>query len=107
VARAVPVARLTYRELEDSTKKAMLHGDGSLPPLIPPELVAQYRASDNLVHLKNGAVILFRSLDEPAKLLNLTLGGCSSTRSRSSTAGTTVNGCSTSSLSRDPGGRTR
>ena len=69
------VARLPYRELEDSTKKAMLHGDGSLPPLIPPELVAQYRASDNLVHLKNGAVILFRSLDEPAKLLNLTLVG--------------------------------
>src|SRR6266516_46281 len=71
------VARSTYRELEDSTKKAMLHGDGSLPPLIPPELVEDYRASDNLVRLKTGAEILFRSLEEGqvGKLLNLTLGG--------------------------------
>jgi phage terminase large subunit len=69
------VARLTYRELEDSTKKALLYGDGDVPPLIPPEVVAQYRASDNLVRLKTGSDILFRSLDEPGKLLNLTLGG--------------------------------
>jgi PBSX family phage terminase large subunit len=69
------VARLTYRELEDSTKKALLHGDGSVAALIPAELIDQYRASDNLVRLKTGSEILFRSLDEPGKLLNLTLGG--------------------------------
>ena len=69
------VARLTYRELRDSTQKAMLHGDGALPPLIPPEAIEFYRASDELVKLRNGSEILFRSLDEPGKLLNLTLGG--------------------------------
>jgi hypothetical protein len=71
------VARSTYRELEDSTKKAMLHGDGALAPLIPPELIDSYRASDNVVKLKTGAEILFRSLEETnvGKLLNLTLGG--------------------------------
>lgn len=69
------VARLTYRELEDSTKKAMLHGDGDMPPLIPPELIANYRKTDNLVELRTGGSILFRSLDEPGKLLNLTLAG--------------------------------
>lgn len=71
------VARSTYRELEDSTKKALLHGDGAMPPLIPRELIAEYRASDNLVRLKTGAEILFRSLEEQnlGKLLNLTLGG--------------------------------
>jgi hypothetical protein len=69
------VARLTYRELEDSTKKALLYGDGSVAALIPAELIDQYRASDNLVRLKTGSEILFRSLDEPGKLLNLTLGG--------------------------------
>jgi PBSX family phage terminase large subunit len=71
------IARSTYRELEDSTKKAMLHGDGALPPLIPPELIEQYRASDNLVKLRTGATLLFRSLEEGqvGKLLNLTLGG--------------------------------
>src|SRR5262245_16813967 len=67
------VARLTYTELEDSTKKALLYGDGSVPPLIPPELIGQYRASDNLVRLKTGSEVLLRSLDESAKLLNLTL----------------------------------
>jgi phage terminase large subunit len=69
------VARLTYRELRDSTQKAMLHGDGALPPLVPAEAIEVYRASDELVQLKNGSEILFRSLDEPGKLLNLTLGG--------------------------------
>lgn len=49
------VARLTYRELEDSTKQALLYGDGSVPALIPAELVNQYRASDNLVRLKTGS----------------------------------------------------
>jgi len=48
-----------------------------MPPLIPPELVDVYRASDNIVKLKTGAEILFRSLEEAqiGKLLNLTLGG--------------------------------
>jgi Phage terminase large subunit len=71
------VARSTYRELTDSTQKAMLHGDGSMPPLIPPELVASFRASDNVVKLRTGSEILFRSLEETSlgKILNLTLGG--------------------------------
>ena len=54
---------------------AMLHGDGALPPLIPPDAVETYRASDELVRLRNGSEIIFRSLDEPGKLLNLSLGG--------------------------------
>ncbi|MEP6910266.1 MAG: phage terminase large subunit, partial [Actinomycetota bacterium] len=55
----------------------MLFGDGAMPPLIPPELVGEYRAGDNLVKLKTGSEILFRSLEETnaGKLLNLTLGG--------------------------------
>jgi PBSX family phage terminase large subunit len=71
------VARSTYRELEDSTKKALLYGDGNMPPLIPPELIDAYRASDNVVKLKTGAEILFRSLEESqvGKVMNLTLGG--------------------------------
>jgi hypothetical protein len=70
------ICRSTYRELEDSTKKIVLHGDGSVPPAIPAELVAQYRASDNVVKLKTGSEILFRSLEETniSKLLNITAG---------------------------------
>jgi hypothetical protein len=44
-------SRLTYRELEDSTKKAMPRGDGDVPPLIPREAIREERAGDNLVHL--------------------------------------------------------
>lgn len=71
------VARSTYRSLKDSTEKALLHGDGGLPPLIPPQLVQQYRASDEMVRLRSGAEILFRSLEEGqlGKILNLSLGG--------------------------------
>jgi PBSX family phage terminase large subunit len=71
------VARSTYRSLKDSTEKALLFGDGGLPPLIPPELVVQYRASDELVRLRSGAEILFRSLEEGqvSKILNLSLAG--------------------------------
>lgn len=70
------VARSTYRELEDSTKRAILLGDGDLPPLLPHEVRAQYRAADNKVILKNSSEILFRSLEENniGKILNLTLG---------------------------------
>ena len=71
------VGRATYRSLRDSTQRAMLHGDGALPPLIPPELVVAYRASDEAVLLKGGAEILFRSLEEGdlEKIRGLTLGG--------------------------------
>jgi PBSX family phage terminase large subunit len=71
------VARSTYRSLKDSTEKALLFGDGGLPPLIPPQLVDQYRASDELVRLRSGAEILFRSLEEGqvSKILNLSLAG--------------------------------
>jgi hypothetical protein len=70
------VARATYRELKDSTQRALLNGDGGLPPLIPPEVVEVYRASDELVKLRNGSEIIFRSLEENAteKIRNLSLG---------------------------------
>jgi hypothetical protein len=77
------VARATYRTLRDTTQRAMLHGDGPLPPLIPREamrgqsLASGYRASDETVYLANGAEIVFRSLEEndPEKVRGLTLAG--------------------------------
>lgn len=71
------VARATYRSLKDSTQRAILHGDGDLPPLLPREAVRQYRASDETAVLRNGAEIIFRSLeaDDTEKLRGLTLGG--------------------------------
>ena len=70
------VARATYRSLKDSTQAALLRGDGGLPPLLPSEVVEQYRASDEMVTLRNGSIILFRSLEEGQveKLRGLTLG---------------------------------
>lgn len=73
------VMRRTYRELEDSTKAAFLRGDGKMPPACPPELVSHERKKDDMVVLKNGAEILFRSAENPHdtedKLRNVTLAG--------------------------------
>lgn len=73
------VSRGSYRELEDTTKKAMLVGDGGMPPACPPELIKKTYAhgSLNKVILKNGAEILFRSLEpgERGKVRNITAAG--------------------------------
>jgi phage terminase large subunit len=73
------IMRRTYRELEDSTKAAFIRGDGKMPPACPPELVAGERKKDDMLILKNGAEILFRSAENPAetedKLRNVTLAG--------------------------------
>lgn len=72
-------SRLSYRELEDTTKKVMLTGDGDLPPACPPELIKKQYAhgSLNKVVLKNDAEILFRSLEpnERGKIRNITVAG--------------------------------
>lgn len=73
------VIRKTYRELADSTQKAMLRGDGNMPPAIPPELVKVYLAKHEMVVLHNNAEILFRSAEDAnatiEKMKNVTLGG--------------------------------
>jgi phage terminase large subunit len=73
------IMRRTYRELEDSTKAAFLRGDGKMPPGCPPGLVSHQRAKDEMVVLKNGAEILFRSAENPSdtedKLRNVTIAG--------------------------------
>lgn len=74
------VSRFSYRELEDSTKKAFLYGDGGLPPLIPEQLLKggsldkAKNETHNKVTLVNGAEILFRALEprERGKIRNLT-----------------------------------
>lgn len=73
------IMRRTYRELEDSTKAAFLRGDGKMPPACPPALVDRQVAKDEMVILRNGAEILFRSAENPSetedKLRNVTLAG--------------------------------
>lgn len=71
------VFRATEKELDDSTKKIMLRGDGMMPPSIPPQLVAKTHEGLNKVILKNGAEILFRSLEEKerGKIRNITFAG--------------------------------
>jgi PBSX family phage terminase large subunit len=79
------VMRRTYRELADSTQKAILRGDGNMPPALPPQLIRGgslekgYRAKDEIVYLANGAEIIFRSCEDALatidKIKNITLGG--------------------------------
>jgi PBSX family phage terminase large subunit len=75
------VMRRTYRELEDTTKRLMLQGEGGLPPALPPQLYGAggYMKTDNMVRLHNGSHILFRSaenaFDAAAKVRGLNLAG--------------------------------
>jgi len=73
------ILRKTYRELADSTQAAFFKGDGKMPPACPPELVERYYAKDEMVYLKNGAQVLFRSAEDPRatedKIRNVTLAG--------------------------------
>ena len=73
------ILRRTYRELADSTQAAFFRGDGKMPPACPPELIERYYAKDEVVILKNGSQILFRSAEEPyateEKIRNVTLAG--------------------------------
>jgi hypothetical protein len=76
------VGRKTYRELADSTQRAMLQGDGPIAPLIPAEalkgqsLEKAWEKQAGVVTLANGAEFVFRSLEEnaPGKVLGHTLG---------------------------------
>lgn len=77
------VSRQTYQTLRDTTQRAMLYGDGPLPPLIPPaalrgqSLKSGYNEQTKRATLANGSEIVFRSLEEsdPEKIRGLTLGG--------------------------------
>lgn len=76
------IARATYRELRDTIQRAVLYGDGGLPPLLPAEallgqsLKTAYRAKDETVQTCTGGEIVFRSLEEHAteKIRGLSLG---------------------------------
>ena len=66
------IARQTYPELRDSTQRTffeLCHLMGMLP-----EVHYEYRKQENRVKFVNGHEIIFRSLDDPAKLLSINLG---------------------------------
>jgi len=61
------IARKTYRELEDSTKRTFFD-------VCPQQLIKDFRARDDMVTLVNGSTIIFRSLDDEQKLRSVNLG---------------------------------
>jgi hypothetical protein len=77
------ISRFSYRELEDSTKKVCLYGEGGLPPAIPEQVLWKQNLdkakneTHNKVKLANGAEILFRALEpkERGKIRNITACG--------------------------------
>lgn len=61
------IGRLTYRELTDTTQRVF-------EEILPPQLIYDTRKQDNVIILKNGSEIMFRSFDKPFKLRSLNLG---------------------------------
>ncbi|MEW6016477.1 MAG: phage terminase large subunit [Pseudomonadota bacterium] len=64
------IARQTYPELRDTTRKNFLER------VCPPELIKPggWNKTENILTLVNGSQILFRSLDDPLKFASLELG---------------------------------
>ena len=78
------VARQSYTSMRDTIQRAIMYGDGPLPPLAPKEALlgnsirTAYTGGDRkALTFKNGSTILFRSLEEHAveKIRGLTLSG--------------------------------
>lgn len=72
------VARKTLPELENSTMKMMIDGEGALPPALPVDLVERFvKTVPTTAYLKNGAEILFTNMESveqgKAKLRNISL----------------------------------
>ena len=66
------ISRLTYPELRDSTQRTffeLTHMFGLLPGIH-----YEYNKMENRVSFINGHEIVFRALDDPAKLLSINLG---------------------------------
>ncbi len=66
------IARHTYPELRDSTQRTffeLAHMMGLMPGIH-----YEFKKQENRVIFKNGHEIIFRSLDDPAKLLSINLG---------------------------------
>jgi len=66
------IARQTYPELRDSTQRTffeLLHLCGFIPGVH-----YEYKKQENRCIFSNGHEIIFRSLDDPAKLLSINLG---------------------------------
>ena len=66
------IARQTYPELRDSTLRTffeLLHKFNFLPGVH-----YAYYKQENRIHFSNGQELIFRSLDDPAKLLSINLG---------------------------------
>jgi len=74
------ISRFTRQQLEDSTKKVCLYGEGGLGPAIPSEVLEggtldiARNETNNRVRLGNGSEILFRALEpgERGRIRNLT-----------------------------------
>ena len=76
------IARATYPELRDSTRKVFLQGDGGMPPTCPPELVESFNKVENVLLVKRPGgqppgEIIFRAIQEHGlgKVRNITLAG--------------------------------
>src|SRR5439155_9290809 len=63
------IARATYPELRDSTRKVFVYGDGGLPPTCPLELQAEFNKTENVLRIRRPgggepAEVIFRAIQE-------------------------------------------
>ena len=67
------IVRKTMKSLRHTTLRTLLKGTGG-QPVIPPNAIANYNKSDNLITLTNGSEIIYGGLDDPVKWGSLEVG---------------------------------
>ena len=67
------IVRKTMNSLRHTTLRTLLKGTGGLP-VIPPNAIANYNKSNNLITLVNGSEIIYGGLDDPVKWASLEVG---------------------------------
>ena len=76
------IARNTYDQLRDSTRKVFVEGDGGMAPTCPPELVESFNRTDNVLRIRRPdggepAEIIFRAIGDEGlgRVKNISLAG--------------------------------
>jgi Phage terminase large subunit len=76
------IARNTFDQLRDSTRKVFVEGDGGLPPTCPPELIESFNRTDNVLRIRRPdggepGEVIFRAIgdDGLGRIKNISLAG--------------------------------
>jgi len=71
------ISRKWYTALMNSTMKTLLEPDGSLPPVLPEELIEHHDKDRHVIQIRGGGQIMYTGMDDPNKVKSVNATGWS------------------------------